>query len=286
LAEAFYPDPADVRREEEARKNGSWSLSLARQIAAKASLDAAELMLKTGGELTKGINVERLKQGPVRLNLPAPGQRQLVFWEQIEKGEPFPPVSHPAPLAKMARFVKSGRAEFYKEEQVFLDLGEALPVHKPPFVDTEYRKYPNAKYKLAFVTRNALYRVHSTHSNNVTMLELQDFKPRVWIHPTTAKERGIAADDLVEVFNERGKVLGYAVLDPGLHPDILVFEEGWWSRYLKGTSYNSLTYPWVKNSHVIYFVPGMWESTTAWNEAACEVRKASGITTTLEVSHA
>lgn len=274
-AQTFYPNAADQQREEEARRQGRWSLDLARQLANKAALDAASLMLRTGGPLVQDITVEELKKGPVRLKLATPGHRQLVFWEQIHTKKPFPPPSHPAPLPKMARFVKSGRAEFYKDEDVFLELGETLPVHKPPFLDTEYRRDPDARqFRLAFVTRNALTRVHSTHSNNITMLELEEFRPKVWLHPRTAAARSIRDGDRVEVFNHRGRLIGYAQIDPGLHPDIVVFEQGWWSRYLAGTSYNALTFPWVKPSHVIYFVPGMWEPTTAWNEAACEVRLA------------
>ncbi|MEW6115941.1 MAG: molybdopterin-dependent oxidoreductase [Nitrospirota bacterium] len=276
--EEFYPDPDLFRREEAARRAGTWSLKLAREITQQASLAAADLMLRTGGEQVKGITIDMLKKGPVRLNLPTPNKRQIMFWEQVAQKQPFPPVSYPAPLPKTARFVKSGRAEFYKDEDIFIDIGETLPVHKDPFVDTEHKRGDGKKYGLSFITRNALYRVHSTHSNNITMLELQDFKPKVWMNPKTAAERKIKEGDLVEVYNSRGKLYGYAVPDPGLHPKVIVFEQGWWSRYLKGTSYNTLTYPWVKTSHVIYFVPGMWEPTTAWNEAACEVKKAEGVT--------
>ena len=271
----FYPDSALFVREEEARKNGSWSLKLAREIADEASLKATELMLGKH-DLTKGITLDRLlKEGAVRLNINAPKNRQIPFWEQIHEKKPFPPPSFPAPLAKTARFVKSGRIEFYKEEDVFIDFGETLPVHKDPFVDTEYKVNPEAKnkYRYAFITRNALYRVHSTHSNNITMLELQDFRPRVWMNPKTAQEKGIKPGDLVEVYNDRGRVKGYAVLDQGIHPDVIIFEQGWWSRYLRGDSYNTLTYPWVKAVHLAYFVPGIWEPTTVWNECACDVRK-------------
>ena len=271
----FYPDPALFEREENARKNGTWSLKLAREIADEASLKATELMLGKH-ELTEGITLRRLlKEGAVRLNIPAPGKRQIPFWEQIHEKKPFPPPSFPAPLAKTARFVKSGRMEFYKEEDVFIDFGETLPVHKEPFIDTEYKVNPDAKnkYKYAFITRNALYRVHSTHSNNITMLELQDFRPRIWMSPETAREKGIKQGDLVEAYNDRGKVMGYAVIDPGIHPRIIIFEQGWWSRYLRGDSYNTLTYPWVKAVHLAYFVPGIWEPTTVWNECACDVRK-------------
>ncbi|WP_290623652.1 MULTISPECIES: molybdopterin-dependent oxidoreductase [unclassified Archaeoglobus] len=271
----FYPDSQLFMEEEEAIRGGRWNLKLAREIANKASLKAIELMLETGGELVEGITLEKLLKGPVRLNLPTPNKRQIPFWEQINLKKPFPPQSFPVPLSKTARFVKSGRIEFYKEEDVFIDLGETLPVHKDPFVDTEYKVNPEAKmkYKYVYITRNALYRVHSTHSNNITMLELQDFKPRVWMNPQTAKENGIKEGDLVEVYNDRGKVYGYAVFDTGLHPGVIIFEQGWWSRYLRGTSYNSLTYPWIKATHLAYFVPGIWEPTTAWNEAACAVRK-------------
>ncbi len=274
----FYPDPQVFRQEEAARKNGTWTLKLARELANKASLDAAALMLKTGGPTVEDITVAMLKKGPVRINLTTPGRRQLMFYEQIHDQKAFPPPSFPAPLPKTARFVKSGRIEFYKDEDVFIETGEALPRHRDPFKDTENRK-AGAKemYKLALITRNSLYRVHSTHSNNISLLELQDMKPKVWLNPKTAAERGIEEGDHVEAFNGRGKVYGYAVLDPGLHPGVAVFEEGWWSRYLQGTSYNTLTYPWIKAAHLIYFTPGVWEPTTAWNECACEVKKAEGV---------
>lgn len=273
----YYPNPDLFRQEEAARKNGSWSLKLARQLAHQASLDAAALMLKTGGPQVQDITIDMLKKGPVRMNLPTPNKRQLMFYEQIAEAKPFPPVSYPAPLPKTARFVKSGRVEFYKDEDVFIDTGETLPLHKAPFIDTEnVQTASTGPYKLALITRNALYRVHSTHSNNITLLELQDLKPKIWMNPKAAGERSIREGDYVEAFNDRGKVYGYAVLDPGLHHDVAVFEEGWWTRYLQGTSYNTLTYPWIKAAHLIYFTPGIWEPTTAWNETACEVKKARG----------
>jgi anaerobic selenocysteine-containing dehydrogenase len=274
----YYPDPQVFRKEEDARKHGTWSLKLARELTHKASLDAAALMLKTGGPQVQDITVEMLKKGPVRLNLPTPNKRQLMFHEQIAELKPFPPVSYPAPLPKTARFVKSGRIEFYKDEDVFIDTGETLPLHKDPFVDTENKKAGvKDKYQFALITRNALYRVHSTHSNNITLLELQDIKPKVWLNPRAAAERNIREGDLVEAFNARGKVYGYAVLDPGLLERVIVFEEGWWSRYLQGTSYNTLTYPWIKAAHLIYFTPGVWEPTTCWNETGCDVKKAEGV---------
>lgn len=240
-----------------------------------AAEKAIELMLKTGGPPVEEITLEQLRKGPVRLKSEAPGNRQIPFYEQVQFKKPFPPVSRPAPIEATAQFVKSGRVEFYKDEDIFLELGEALPVHKPPFEDSEYALNPKVKgkYQFVFITRNSLYRVHSTHSNNIWMNELQDHRPKVYLNPEDAAEKGIKDGDLVEVYNDRGKVKAYASYDPGIRRNVLVFIQGWWSRYLKGDSYNSLTYPFIKPTHEVYFVPGMWAPNTAWNECLVDVRK-------------
>lgn len=238
-----------------------------------------ELLLKTGGPTVEGITLEQLKRGPVRLNLGTVGNRQIPFHEQITQKQPFPPVSLPAKIDQTAQFVKSGRIEFYKDEDIMLQSGEALPVHKPPFEESEYALNPavKEKYKFVFLTRNAIYRVHSTHSNNIWMNELQDGRPKVWFNPQDAEEKGIQEGDYVEVYNDRGRVHAYAVVDPGAARRMAVFEEGWWSRYLNGESYNSLTYPFIKPTHEVYFLPGMWAPNTAWNECLCDVRKAGEV---------
>ncbi|KJR48285.1 Respiratory nitrate reductase alpha chain [Desulfosporosinus sp. I2] len=238
-----------------------------------------ELLLKTGGPEVEGITLEQLKKGPVRLKSDVPGGRQIPFYDQVQHKKPFPPISLPAKLEQTAQFVKSGRIELYKDEDIMQQLGEALPVHKPPFEESEYALNPlnKEKYQFSYVTRNAIYRVHSTHSNNIWMNELQEGKPRVWLSPEDGKEKGINEGDLVEIFNDRGKVTAYAIIDPGVGHKQAVFEQGWWSRYLKGESYNSLTYPFIKPTHELYFVPGMWSPNTAWNECLCDVRKVDDV---------
>lgn len=193
-----------------------------------AAEKAIELLLKTGGSTVEGITLEQLKKGPVRLKLGTPDDRQIPFYEQIQAKKPFPPASLPVKLEQTAQFVKSGRIEFYKDEDTFINLGETLPVHKPPFVESEYLLNPQARenYQFAFISRNSLYRVHSTHANNIWMHELQDGKPRVWLSPQDAAEKNINAGELVEVYNERGRVEGYAVLDPGIGRKVVVFEQG------------------------------------------------------------
>jgi nitrate reductase alpha subunit len=241
----------------------------------EASQKVTEILLETGGFETKGITLDMLKKGPVRLHSTAPNDRQIPFYEQIHERVPFPPRSYPAPLKATAKFLKSGRIEFYKDEDLFLKMGEHLPVHKETFTETEYKVDPEArkKYRLRFVTKNSLYRVHSTHSNNVWLNELQGNKPKVFLNEADAKERSIKNSDFVEIYNNRGKTKAYAVIDPGCRKGTAIFEQGWWARYLKNESYNSLTMPWIKPLHEIYFVPGIWTPTTAWNECLVDVRR-------------
>lgn len=240
-----------------------------------ASLKIIEMLLEQGGEETRGITLDMLKKGPVRLHSRAPGDRQVPFYEQVHDRHPFPPPSYPAPLEATSKFVRSGRIEFYKDEDLFLQTGEQLPVHKDTFVDTEYAADPEAKnkYRLRFVTKNSLYRVHSTHSDNVWLNELQGNKPKMFLNEADARQRGIRPGDLVEVYNNRGKTRAYAVIDPGCRPGTVIFEQGWWARYLQNESYNSLTMPWIKPLHEIYFVPGIWSPTTAWNECLVDARR-------------
>ncbi len=218
-----------------------------------------------------------LKKGPVRLHSKAPNDRQIPFYEQVHERVPFPPRTYPPPLKATARFLRSGRIEFYKDEDLLLETGEQLPVNQETFVDTEYKVDPSAreKYKLRYVTKNSLYRVHSTHSNNVWLNELQGHMPKVFLNEADAKERGIKTADPVEIYNNRGKTKCYAVIDPGCSKGTAYFEQGWWARYLKNESYNSLTMPWIKPLHEIYFVPGTWSPTTVWNECLVDVRRVT-----------
>ncbi len=243
----------------------------------EASQEIIEVLLKTGGFETKGITLDMLKKGPVRLHSTAPDDRQIPFWEQVQNRVPFPPRSYPAPLKATARFLRSGRIEFYKDEDLFLETGEQLPVQKETFSETEYKVDPGArkKYTLRFVTKNSLYRVHSTHSNNVWLNELQGNKPKVFLNKNDAAERNIKTGDFVEIYNNRGKTRAYAVIDPGCRRGTTIFEQGWWARYLKNESYNSLTMPWIKPLHEIYFVPGIWSPTTVWNECLVDVRRVT-----------
>ncbi len=242
--------------------------------AEAAAEEVLRTLLENGGETIDHITVEDLKAGPCKLAHSNPGEKKIPFWEQIHEGLPFPTVSRPNALDATAKFVKSGRIEFYKDEDRFLEMGEQLPCYKPAFEDTEYAADPEAreKYSFAYLTRNSLFRVHATYCNNPFMLELQNDTPKVFMNPDDAEKKGLSQGDVVEVFNSRGKVNGALVVDPGMYPGQVIFDMGWWSRYTGDESYNSLIFPWINPIHEIYYVSSVWSPNMAWNECVCDVR--------------
>ncbi len=242
--------------------------------AEKVAGQVLKTLLENGGPTINHLTAAELAAGPGKLAHANPGEKKIPFYEQIHDGMPFPTVSRPNDLAATAHFVKSGRIEFYKDEDRFLELGEQLPCYRPAFEDTEYAADPEAreKYPFAYITRNSLFRVHSTYSNNPFMLELQNNTPKVFMNPGDAKAKGLSQGDVVEVYNARGAINGALVCDPGMYPGQVIFDQGWWSRYTGDESYNSLIYPWINPIHEIYYVSSVWSPNMAWNECVCDVR--------------
>ena len=261
---AIHMDPALAAKWPEFDQDG----------AEQAAQDVLAMLLREGGDTINHITVDDLRAGPCKLAHANPGEKKIQFYEQIVGREPFPTVSRPNALDVTAKFVKSGRIEFYKDEDLFIQLGEQLPIHKPAFVDTECKEDPDAltKYPFVYLTRNSLYRVHATYSNSPFMLELQDNTPRVFLNPDDAVAKGLSEGDVVECYNSRGKISGELVVDPGLYPGQCVFEMGWWSRYTGEESYNTLIWPWINPTHEVYYTSSVWSPNMAWNECLCDVR--------------
>lgn len=275
-------DPGDVRQE----------IWICKELATRINPDLADqwpefdweqsseiaeevgsMLLKEGGSTVEHITWDELKKGPAAMAHANPGQKKIPFWSQIHEGMPFPTQSLPNALDVTAKFVRSGRIEFYREEPTFLELGEQLPTYKPAFEDTEYAIDPEArtKYPYIFNTRNSLFRVHSTYVNNPFMLQLQDETPKVWMNPDDAEREGLAAGDIVRAYNARGKVTAALMTDAGMFPGQVIFDQGWWSQYTDDESYNSLIYPWINPTNEVYYVASVWAPNMAWNETLCNV---------------
>jgi len=229
--------------------------------------EAIAAILAQGGP-TEGITLEQLKAGPVRLDVPDP---DVAFVRQVEELVPFPPQSLPAPLEATAVFVPTRRAEFYKEEDRFLELGEAVPTYKPPHDDGVHDP---GEYPIALLSPHSKWRIHSSYANVAWLNEITGGRAPVLLSPATAGERGIEDGDLVELRNSRGSVRAWAHITEAARPGTATLFEGWWSRQLGGgKSVNELTSSEVNPIHEIHYVANMWAPSTGWKDCRCEVTR-------------
>jgi molybdopterin-containing oxidoreductase family molybdopterin binding subunit len=165
-------------------------------------------MIETGHPLLNGITLERLqREDAVLLNRP---REPYVAFTDFKFKTP------------------SGRIELYKEE--LLTHGAELPYFREPIEASPH---------------NPLYqRIHSTFAN-LPKLKQHEPEPMVEMHPTDAERRGIAANQLVRVHNERGAVHLKCRLSSDLRPGVIVISEGSWVKdFPQGDPY-SLTHEQV-----------------------------------------
>jgi anaerobic selenocysteine-containing dehydrogenase len=230
-------------------------------------LDAIRILLETGGKEAEGITLEQLLEGPVRLKVHDP---EIGCDEQFLEKKPFPPRAYPFKLEQQKEFLKTGRMEFYKEEEIYQKMGESLPRFIPAF---SHLPEEDQKLPLAIVTPHSKWRVHSTHSNNPILLNINR-KPVVEISPRDAAMRGIADGDEVEIFNNNGSYRLWALVTEAIKPGVVCVDHAWWDRYLAGGKYHSVhTHQKIKPTHEAYYLPAVYAPGQHWKDTRVDVRK-------------
>ena len=128
----------------------------------------------------------------------------------------------------------TGKLEFTSTalEKYFPDLirsARAYPkwIEKSESHDERLSSERAEKYPLLCMSNHGRWRFHANLDDITWNREIQTMKLRgkdgyqyepAWLHPSTARERGIAHGDVVKVLNERGTVLCAAVPDRAAHP--------------------------------------------------------------------
>lgn len=230
---------------------------------------AIEMMLAGGGKEVEGISLEQLQKGPVRLNVHDP---ECGLDEQLHEDKLFPPRAYPFPEGAQREFLKTGRMEFYKEEEIFQKMGETIPTYHWAF---EHLPSTAQEMPLAIVTPHSKWRVHSTHCNNPFLRNINR-KPVVEINPKDAAQRGIKDGDAVEIFNDYGQYQLWALVTETIKPGVVCVDHGWWDRYLAAGKYHSVhTYQKVKPTHEAYYLPAVYAPGQHWKDTRVDVRRLS-----------
>jgi len=151
------------------------------------------------------------RDGVVKIKIPEP---IVSFKEQIDDPEhnPFPTLS--------------GKIEIYCKH--LADMNNPMIPPIPKYI-THWENYDDplaAKYPLQLLTTHCKTRAHSTWYNVPWMKEIEPHF--VWINPVDAEARGIKDGDLVDVFNDRGRIRIPAWVTERIMPGVVNVSQGAW----------------------------------------------------------
>jgi len=201
-------------------------------------------------ELTEGKSVEEW----IKFGYENSRVADLVSWEELnEKGYYVVPArtDWEDDPAGMIEFYKdpegnplstpTGKIEFYSERlaEHFPDDKERPPVpkwiEKSEMHDERLSSERAKKYPLLIISNHGRWRVHAQCDDISWSREAPTCKVKgtdgymyepLWIHPSDAAKRGIKNGDIVKIYNERGAVLGGALVWERIMPGVLSMDHG------------------------------------------------------------
>src|SRR5205085_6723636 len=121
---------------------------------------------------------------------------------RLRVGDPF------APFAEGGFPTPSGKCELFSARLAEEGL-DPVPDYIPPRESPRSAPERARRYPLAFISPPAHHFLHSTFSAQPTLMR-RESAPIVFVHPSDAAARGLAAGQAVRCFNDRGLFLAKA----------------------------------------------------------------------------
>ncbi len=167
--------------------------------------------------------------------------RAVHFDWQSLKRKGYEKLNSPAaPFAEGGFPTPSGKCEFYCE-RMLQDGLDPLPTYIPPYESVASNPELAARYPLAMISPPVRNFLNSTFVN-VASLRQVETEPHLELHPDDAQMRGIAAEDWVRVFNDRGSFVLRARVTDKVRPGLVVGLSIWWKKMTSdGKNANEVT---------------------------------------------
>ena len=166
----------------------------------------------------------------------------------------------------------TGRMHFYLDHDWMTELGEGLPVYRPPLNMASLFAEPAlgnvsdgsagevAGLTLRYLTPHNKWSIHSEYQDNLFMLSLSRGGQNIWMSDRDAAKVGIKDNDWIEAVNRNGVVVARAIVSHRM-PEGTVYMYHAQDRLIdvplaetsgkRGGIHNSLTRLLVKPSHLI-----------------------------------
>ncbi|HEX6516786.1 MAG TPA: nitrate reductase subunit alpha [Nocardioidaceae bacterium] len=160
----------------------------------------------------------------------------------------------------------TGRQHFYLDHDWMSELGEGLPVYRPPlnmgalFSEPEVGNVGELGVTVRYLTPHNKWSIHSEYQDNLFMLSLSRGGPTIWMSDKDAAKVGVKDNDWIEAVNRNGVVVARAIVTHRM-PEGTVYMYHAQDRLIdvpisetsgkRGGIHNSLTRLMVKPSHLI-----------------------------------
>ncbi len=157
----------------------------------------------------------------------------------------------------------TGRMHFFLDHDWMAELGEQLPVFRPPLDMAKlFGAEPAGERQVTvrYLTPHSKWSIHSEYQDNLLMLSLSRGGPVLWMSPADAAAIGAADNDWVEAVNRNGVLVCRLVVSHRM-PAGTVFVYHAQERTIdvplsettgrRGGIHNSLTRLLVKPTHLI-----------------------------------
>ncbi|WP_046528306.1 MULTISPECIES: nitrate reductase subunit alpha [Cellulomonas] len=184
------------------------------------------------------------------------GRRYSAFTVNVEHHKPW--------------HTLTGRQHFYLDHDWMTELGEALPIYRPPldlhrlFGDSRLGAADpdggHAAVTVRYLTPHSKWSIHSEYQDNLFMLSLSRGGPTIWMSPQDAAAIEVKDNDWIEAYNRNGVVVARAIVSHRM-PAGTVYMYHAKDRTvdvprseisgLRGGIHNSLTRVLLKPSHLV-----------------------------------
>ncbi|MYS85181.1 nitrate reductase subunit alpha [Streptomyces sp. SID5474] len=255
--------------------------SIARDVQACEAILA--LSGTTNGHLaTQGFQTLEARTGMPLADLAAEHQGRRVTFADTQQG-PVPVITSPewsgsesggrrySPFTINVERLKpwhtlTGRQHFFLDHDWMAELGEGLPVYRPPlnmhalFGEPEVGDQGELGITVRYLTPHNKWSIHSEYQDNLFMLSLSRGGPTIWMSKEDAAKIGVHDNDWIEAVNRNGVVVARAVVSHRM-PEGTVYMHHAQDRLIdvprtetngrRGGIHNSLTRLLVKPSHLI-----------------------------------
>ncbi|MFZ5850829.1 MAG: nitrate reductase subunit alpha [Actinomycetota bacterium] len=180
------------------------------------------------------------------------GRRYSAFTTNVERLKPW--------------HTLTGRQHFFLDHDWMAEVGEQLPVYRPPldmhrlFGEPRLGEQGQLGVAVRYLTPHSKWSIHSEYQDNLLMLSLSRGGPTIWISDGDAALIGVRDNEWVEAVNRNGVVVARAVVSHRM-PQGTVYMYHAQDRLVdvprsetsgrRGGIHNSLTRLLVKPTHLV-----------------------------------